>query len=39
MTPLLLLICLAATVPVAGLGLLHLQSRLEQWDYERHAED
>jgi hypothetical protein len=38
MTPL-LLIGLAATAPVAGLGLLQLQARLEQWDYERHAED
>jgi hypothetical protein len=23
----------------AGLGLLKLQARLEQWDYQRHAED
>jgi hypothetical protein len=38
MTPL-LLICIAAIAPVAGVGLMQLQSRLEQWDYERHAED
>jgi hypothetical protein len=38
MTPL-LLVLVAATAPVAGIGLLHLQARLEQWDYQRHAED
>jgi hypothetical protein len=38
MTPL-LLICIAAIAPVAGAGLMQLQTRLEQWDYERHAED
>ncbi|MCW2660286.1 MAG: hypothetical protein JWP83_1438 [Mycobacterium sp.] len=38
MTPL-LLICIAAVAPVAGVGLMQLQTRLEQWDYERHAED
>lgn len=38
MTPL-LLSCIAITAPVAGIGLLHLQARLEQWDYKRHAED
>jgi hypothetical protein len=25
--------------PLAGVGLLELQARLERWDYERHAED
>jgi hypothetical protein len=35
----LLLVCIAAAAPVAGIGLMHLQARLEQWDYERHAED
>jgi hypothetical protein len=35
----LLLACIAVTAPVAGIGLLHLQARLEQWDYERHAND
>ena len=38
MTPL-LLVCIAVATPVAGLGLLDLQARLERWDYERHAED
>ena len=37
MTPL-LLICLVAA-PIAGIGLMQLQARLERWDYERHAED
>lgn len=35
----LLLFCIAATAPVAGIGLMQLQARLERWDYERHAED
>lgn len=30
---------LTAAAPLAGLGLLQLQARLERWDYERHAED
>jgi hypothetical protein len=38
MTPL-LLVCVAAATPLVGIGLLHLQARLEQWDYKRHAED
>jgi hypothetical protein len=38
MTPL-LLVCLAAATPVVGIGLMHLQARLERWDYERHADD
>jgi hypothetical protein len=38
MTPL-LLICFAAVAPVVGVGVMQLQARLEQWDYERHAED
>jgi hypothetical protein len=38
MTPL-LLVCLSATMPLVGMGLLNLQARLERWDYERHAED
>jgi hypothetical protein len=38
MTPL-LLVCIAAAAPLAGLALMHLQARLEQWDYDRHAED
>jgi hypothetical protein len=38
MSPL-LLVCIAAVTPVVGIGLMQLQARLEQWDYERHAED
>jgi hypothetical protein len=38
MTPL-LLVCVAVAAPLVGLGLLHMQARLEQWDYERHADD
>lgn len=38
MSPL-LLVCIAVASPFAGVGLLHLQDRLERWDYERHAED
>jgi hypothetical protein len=35
----LLLVCIAAAAPIAGMGLMQLQARLEQWDYDRHAED
>lgn len=38
MTPL-LLFCIAGAAPVVGIGLMHLQARLEQWDYDRHADD
>ena len=38
MTPL-LLVCIAGAAPVAGIGLMQLQARLEQWDYDRHADD
>lgn len=38
MSPMVYLL-LTAAAPVAGLGLLQLQARLERWDYERHAED
>lgn len=38
MSPL-LLVCIAVAAPFAGVGLLHLQDRLERRDYERHAED
>jgi hypothetical protein len=38
MSPL-LLVCIAAATPVVGIGWMHVQARLEQWDYERHAED
>lgn len=35
----LLLACIAIAAPVAGFGFLHMQARLEQWAYNRHAED
>lgn len=35
----LLMVCLSAATPLAGLGLVELQARLERWDYERHAQD
>ncbi len=38
MTPL-LMVCLSVATPLAAIGLLTLQARLERWDYERHAED
>jgi hypothetical protein len=38
MSPL-LVVCLSVGAPLAGLGLLELQARLERWDYERRAED
>ena len=31
--------CLFVGSPLAGLGLLELQARLERWDQRRHAED
>jgi hypothetical protein len=38
MSPL-LMVYFSAVTPFAGYGLMRLQARLEQWDYERHAED
>lgn len=38
MSPL-LLVCVAVAAPFAGIGFLHVQDRLERWDYERHADD
>ena len=35
----LLMLCLSLGTPLAALGVYELQTRLEQWDYERHAED
>jgi hypothetical protein len=35
----LLLVCISAAAPIAGVGLVQLQARLERWDYERHAND
>jgi hypothetical protein len=38
MTPL-LMVAFSVATPLAAMGLLNLQARLERWDYERHAED
>jgi hypothetical protein len=35
----LLMICTSFGISLGGLGLYELQARLEQWDYDRHAED
>ena len=35
----LLLICISVGTPLAAMGLYDLQTRLEHWDYNRHAED
>jgi hypothetical protein len=35
----LLTVYFSAGVSFAGFGLLKLQARLEQWDYQRHAND
>lgn len=32
-------ICMSVGAPLAALGLYDLQTRLERWDYNRHAED
>ena len=38
MSPL-LMVYFSLGTPVVGFGLVRLQARLEQWDYDRHAED
>lgn len=35
----LLVVCISVSAPIAAIGLYSLQVRLEQWDYDRHAED
>jgi hypothetical protein len=35
----LLLLISLVVAPIAGIGLMQLQARLERWDYERHASD
>jgi hypothetical protein len=35
----LLLLCISVGTPIAALGFYDLQTRLERWDYNRHAED
>jgi len=35
----LLLLCISIGAPLAAMGLYDLQTRLERWDYNRHAED
>jgi hypothetical protein len=36
---LLMVVVFSVGSPLAGLGLVNLQARLERWDYERHAGD
>ncbi len=36
---LVVLVLFSVGSPLAGVGLLELQARLERWDHERHAED
>jgi hypothetical protein len=38
MSPL-LMVCLSLGTPLAGVGLVKLQARLERWDYQRHVQD
>jgi hypothetical protein len=38
MSPL-LMVYFSVGTPFAGFGLFRLQARLEQWAYDRHAED
>ena len=38
MSPL-LMVYFSLGTSVVGFGLVRLQARLEQWDYDRHAED
>ena len=33
------MICVSVGAPMAALGLYDLQTRLERWDYNRHAGD
>ena len=35
----LLIICMSVGAPLGAVALYDLQARLEQWDYNRHAED
>jgi hypothetical protein len=35
----LVFICVSIGAPLAALGVYDLQTRLERWDYNRHAED
>ena len=35
----LVMICMSIGAPLAALGVYDLQTRLERWDYNRHAED
>jgi hypothetical protein len=34
-----IMLCMSLSAPLVALGLHDLQARLEQWDYNRHAED
>jgi hypothetical protein len=31
--------CISISAPLIAIGLYSLQTRLEKWDYDRHAED
>jgi hypothetical protein len=35
----LLMLCISISAPLAALGVYDLQTRLERWDHNRHAED
>lgn len=35
----LVFICVSICAPLAAMGVYDLQTRLERWDYNRHAED
>jgi hypothetical protein len=35
----LVMICVSVGAPLAALGVYDLQTRLERWDYARHADD
>lgn len=35
----LLVVCLSLGLPLASVGLLEMQARLERWDQKRHADD
>jgi hypothetical protein len=35
----LLMLCISISAPLAALGVYDLQTHLERWDHNRHAED
>jgi hypothetical protein len=34
-----LVLCISAVAPLAAVSVYDLQTRLERWDHDRHAED